>query len=71
MGARLITAKILKFWEDIMGLPKRPWFDMCDLARVADHIHDGIDIEVLEGPGPPHSKPARRDQCAAPESPAR
>jgi hypothetical protein len=24
MGARLITAKILKFWEDIMGLPKRP-----------------------------------------------
>jgi hypothetical protein len=23
MGARLITAKILKFWEDIMGLPKQ------------------------------------------------
>jgi hypothetical protein len=29
------------------------WFDMRDLAQVADHIHDGSEIDVLEGPGPP------------------
>jgi hypothetical protein len=29
------------------------WFDMRDLAQVAEHIHDGPEIEVLEGPGPP------------------
>jgi hypothetical protein len=29
------------------------WFDMRDLAQVADHIHDGSEIEILEGPGPP------------------
>jgi hypothetical protein len=29
------------------------WFDMRDLAQVAEHIHDGREIEVLEGPGPP------------------
>jgi hypothetical protein len=28
------------------------WFDMRDLAQVAEHIH-GSEIEVLEGPGPP------------------
>ena len=27
------------------------WFDMRDLAQVADHIHDGSEIEVLEGRG--------------------
>jgi hypothetical protein len=31
----------------------RKWFDMRDLAQVADHIHDRSEIEVLEGPGPP------------------
>ena len=29
------------------------WFDMRDLAQVANHIHDASEIEVLEGPGPP------------------
>jgi hypothetical protein len=32
----------------------RKWFDMRDLAQVADHIHDRSEIEVvLEGSGPP------------------
>ena len=29
------------------------WFDLRDLAQVAEHIHDGSEIEVLEGPEPP------------------
>jgi hypothetical protein len=33
---------------------KRPvcsqWFDMRDLAQVAEHIHDSSEIEILEGP---------------------
>jgi len=29
------------------------WFDMRDLAQVAEHIRDGSKIEVLEGPAPP------------------
>jgi hypothetical protein len=29
------------------------WFDMRDLAQVAEHIHDGSEIEILEGPEPP------------------
>jgi hypothetical protein len=28
------------------------WFDMRDLAQVAEHIHDDSEIEVMEGPGP-------------------
>jgi hypothetical protein len=32
------------------------WFDMRDLAQVADHIHDDSEIEVLEGP-PPREAP--------------
>jgi hypothetical protein len=28
------------------------WFDMRDLAQVAEHIHDS-EIEILEGPPPP------------------
>jgi hypothetical protein len=26
------------------------WFDMRDLAQIAEHVHDGSEIEVLEGP---------------------
>jgi hypothetical protein len=33
------------------------WFDMRDLAQVAEHIHDGSEIEVLEGPPPPRDPP--------------
>ena len=33
------------------------WFDMRDLAQVAEHIHDGSKIEVLEGPAPPRDPP--------------
>ena len=29
------------------------WFDMRDLAQVAEHIDDVSEIEILEGPGPP------------------
>jgi hypothetical protein len=29
------------------------WFDMRDLAQVSDHIHEGSEIEVSEGLGPP------------------
>jgi hypothetical protein len=29
------------------------WFDMRNLAQVAEHVHDGTEIEVLEGPCPP------------------
>jgi hypothetical protein len=28
------------------------WFDMRDLAQVAEHIHDDSEIDVLEGPSP-------------------
>jgi hypothetical protein len=28
------------------------WFDMRDLAQVAEHIHDASEIEVLERPSP-------------------
>ena len=28
------------------------WFDMRDLAQVAEHIHDDSEIEVAEGPSP-------------------
>jgi hypothetical protein len=35
------------------------WFDMRDLVQVAEHIHGGSEIEVLEGPGPPP-----REGCA-------
>ena len=33
------------------------WFDMRDLAQVAEHIHDASKIEVLEGPAPPRDPP--------------
>ena len=33
------------------------WFDMRDLAQVAEHIRDGSKIEVLEGPAPPRDPP--------------
>jgi hypothetical protein len=35
------------------------WFDMRDLAQVAEHIHDGSKIEVLEGPAPPCDPPVQ------------
>jgi hypothetical protein len=29
------------------------WFDMRDLAQVAEHVHDDSEVEVQIGPGPP------------------
>jgi hypothetical protein len=35
------------------------WFDMRDLVQVAEHIHDGSKIEVLEGSAPPRDPPVQ------------
>ena len=35
------------------------WFDMRDLAQVAEHIHDPSEIEILEGPELPREGPVQ------------
>jgi hypothetical protein len=40
------------------------WFDMRDLAQVAEHIRDSGDIEILEGHEPPlREEPALTPLC--------
>jgi hypothetical protein len=32
------------------------WFDMRDLAQVAEHIHDASEVEVAEWPSPEYER---------------